>query len=61
MPLAIDAAALGPADRQFPVTPLERFLLDCETRFTPMVIRVILRFRGHGDALLLERAITAAD
>jgi hypothetical protein len=60
--------AAGPASCQptavtgwsFPLTPLERFLLDCQTPSNSMTIRVIMRMRGHADLSLLCRAIEQA-
>lgn len=38
------------------LAPLERFLLDCETPASPMIIRVILRFTGECRTELLRSA-----
>lgn len=44
-----------------PLTPLERFLVQCDTRRSSMVIRVVLRFSGEYQAEILidtlQRAI----
>lgn len=44
-----------------PLTPLERFLVQCDTRRSSMVIRVVLRFSGECQAEILidtlQRAI----
>lgn len=55
-----EAGGATAQDRRWPLTPLERFLLDCETPDSPMVIRVILRFRGRGDPQQLADSIRAA-
>ncbi len=44
-----------------PLTPLEQFLIQCDTPRSPMIMRVVLRFTGDCDAQIfadtLQRAI----
>ncbi len=43
-----------------PLTPLERFLVQCDTRRSSMVIRVVLRFTGEYQADLLFETLRRA-
>lgn len=43
-----------------PLTPLERFLVQCDTRRSSMVIRVVLRFTGEYQAEILHDTLRRA-
>lgn len=43
-----------------PLTPLERFLVRCDTRNSSMVIRVALRFTGECQPIILTNALGEA-
>ncbi|RLS77906.1 MAG: hypothetical protein DWI00_04480, partial [Planctomycetota bacterium] len=43
-----------------PLTPLERFLVRCDTRQSSMVMRVVLRFTGDYQAGILIETLRRA-
>jgi hypothetical protein len=43
-----------------PLTPLERFLVQCDTRQSPMVMRVVLRFTGEYQSVTLIETLRRA-